>query len=271
MNTVAKLAEDQVTGSYLTFTLLDAQYALAVSHIRYITSLDAIAPRMVPDTEHQSHQVFQFQDKQILLYSFCDLVGADSQRESCKELIELLNKRRQDHLDWIDALHRSLQTGEPFTKATDPHKCAFGLWYDQYIPRDGELKGIMARFDEPHRRIHALADKLLDLSQGQGRVDDAIRILEEEKHSTLRHLIHLFEQACSRLQEMQKPVVVILNISDRTFAIELDSIDGIVDFDQEHRLADTDVDKKPHCYDGFFQKQGAQLFVKLNPFNLLPS
>jgi len=269
MNSVVPAVEDTVTGSYLTFALLDARYALAVRHIRYITSLAAIAPREVPDTEHQNHRVFQFQDAQIPLYPFCDLVGMSSQQEDCQELIALLAQRRQDHIDWMDALHASIREGVEFTKATDPHQCAFGLWYDHYAPEDDELKEIMMLFDEPHKRIHALAEKLLDVSQRQGQVDVAIGMLEEEKHSTLRQLMNLFEQASERLREMQKPVVVILNTGHRTFAIELDGIDGIIDFEYEHWLADTDVDKRPHCYDGFFQKPGAELFVKLNPFNLL--
>lgn len=269
MNSLAQVADDTVAGSYLTFRLLGARYALAVRYIRYITSLDAIAPRMVPDTEHGSHHVFQFQDAQIPLYPFCHLVGERSQQDECRELVQLLTQRRQDHVDWMDALQHSIRSGEPFSKATDPHKCAFGLWYDQYRPQDDEMREILARFDQPHQRIHSLAEKLLAMAQQENRVEDAIAILEEEKHSTLRQLMNLFEQATTRLQEMQKPVVVILNTGSRNFAIALDSIDGILDFDQNHWLQDTDVDRNPHCYDGFFQKEEGELFVKLNPFNLL--
>lgn len=278
MDTMEQLSEEaaereqgqhgSVAGSYLTFSHGDALYALSVNNVVYISSSDALTSCTVPSVERESQRVFLFQDQNVPLYSFCSLMNTQSLREEITELLDLLAQRRQDHINWMDALENSIRSGEPFTKATDPHQCAFGVWYDQYRPADEQLQTILAKFDEPHKRIHSLAEKLLLMAKS-GEQHQAIVILQNEKRSTLTALLDLFAQASSRLEEMFKPVVVILQTDSRLFAIEVESIDDILDFDEEHWLLDPEVDHNSHCYDGFFQRPDGSLFVKLNVENLL--
>eukprot|EP00764_Aduncisulcus_paluster_P004363 gnl/Carplike_NY0171/17057_a26085_71.p1 GENE.gnl/Carplike_NY0171/17057_a26085_71~~gnl/Carplike_NY0171/17057_a26085_71.p1 ORF type:complete len:128 (+),score=3.76 gnl/Carplike_NY0171/17057_a26085_71:54-437(+) len=63
-----------------------------------------------------------------------------STKDTNAELSDLLVEREKDHLDWLDALENSLVTGAPFTKATDPDKCAFGRWYNNFETDNEDLK-----------------------------------------------------------------------------------------------------------------------------------
>lgn len=253
-------------GSYITFQTGNARFALEVEFVRYITAANSLKKRETPDEQQNTHTLFDFNDQAVALYRFSDIIGTHSQAKSIAELIELLTQRKQDHINWMQALEHSLQTGTVFTKATDPHKCAFGLWYDTYKTDDEELAAIMSRFDAPHKRIHALAEKLLTIAAKPQGIKEALAILEAEKRSTLSELLKLFALAAARLEDILKPVVIIIAMDQSHYAIELDSIEDIRSFTEEDWLPDIQQQSAQlNCCDGFFQTADNKLFLKINP------
>ena len=252
--------------SFITFKAGQALFALAVDRIQYITSANSITVHEAPNQQNQMQNVFDFAGKPTLLYSFSKIIGGQSQSEIVADLNALLAQREQDHIGWINALEHSILTGEPFTKATDPHKCAFGLWYDNYKPDDDELASIMARFDAPHKRIHSLAEKLLALAKNETGVKEAIALLQQERISTLKELMHIFNLARSRLDDILKPVVIIIDCGNESFAIKLDNIGDIKEFDSSHWLPqDSQYEQALSCHEGFYQTQNNELYLKLCP------
>jgi chemotaxis signal transduction protein len=264
---------DTVAGSYLTFRVGNAAFALTVGCVSYITSRDAIVTRTVPDTDHSSRTVFEHDGQPVPLSRFSDLINTHSRTDESAELIKLMDVHKQDHINWIDSLEHTLRNGDPFTKATDPHKCAFGLWYDNYHTEDIDLQKILARFEAPHKHIHSLAESLIKPATDDRKVEEALAILEQERFSTLQELLELFAQARFRLEDMIKPVVIILENQHSTFAIELDSIDGMLEFSKKDWLADVHKNQEdaPLCYDGYFQNDKEELFLRLDPDHLLGS
>ena len=254
------------SGSYITFRLGNARFALQVDYVRYITAANTLKKRETPDEQQNNHTLFDFNGEAVALYHFSDIIGSHSQAKSVEELITLLNQRKQDHITWIQALKHSLETGETFKKATDPHQCAFGQWYDNYTADDDELADILARFDAPHKRIHALAEKLLNMAKTSEGTQEALTILEDEKRSTLNELLKIFGLAASRLEDILKPVVIIIALDESHYAIELDHIEDIQSFTEDNWLPDLPQHRSElHCCDGFFQTQDSKLFLRLNP------
>ena len=253
-------------GSYITFRVGNARFALEVEFVRYITAANSLKTRETPDDQKNTHTLFDFNNEAVALYRFSDIIGTHSQAKNIAELIGLLTQRKQDHINWIQALEHSLQTGEAFTKATDPHKCAFGLWYDNYTTDDEELAAIMSRFDAPHKRIHALAEELLAIAAKPQGINEALAILEAEKKSTLSELLKLFALATARLEDILKPVVIIIALGKSHYAIELDNIEDIQSFTEKDWLPDIQQQSAQlNCCDGFFQTNDNTLFLKINP------
>ena len=200
MSDAAAVAPPLVAGSYLTFHLTQAKYALPVGAIRYITELDAVEAHAVPGGKGGMTRVFTFQQEQISLYNFSRLMGAASQREECQQLVELMAQRRQDHIDWIEALEHSIETDSDFQKATDPHQCAFGRWYDSYRSRDEELK--------------ALQQKARDKSDRQIRLDDTGQVkgilcrMKREKSGTMTPVFQVGVMSRVRLKIVNTTVSI---------------------------------------------------------------
>ncbi len=174
---------------------------------------------------------------------------------------------RQDHIDWVDALEHSIRTGEPFTKATDPHQCAFGKWYDNYRPEDAELAQIMRAFDAPHKRIHSLAETLLNKARDTDQLDQVLAELSRERSSTLRELLKLFNTAAIRLEDMVKPVVLVIDGGTRTFALEIESVRDIREFTASQRVPGEDAGDGA-IHQGYFKDNDGQLHIQIDPILL---
>ncbi len=270
MNQLANQLHECRAGSYICFSAGNAHYALPVSHVRYITALDAISTRSAPNRNDIPRAVFDFSGETVVLYRFCEIIGTKSPADESKELIELLKARRQDHVNWVIALERSIRHNTPFAGATDPHKCAFGIWYDEYHAKDEELRWILTRFNEPHKHIHSLADTLLTLAKDPSKVDEALHILNEEKEKTLVELLDVFSEAEERLGKLARPVVLVIEGNSKVFALEVDGIRDIVDFDESNWLPHNNIEHHADiCYDGFFQGLEGELFLNISPKCLL--
>ncbi len=131
------------------------------------------------------------------------------------ELIDILLAREQEHIDWLDALEKSIANNEPFTLAKDPAQCQFGLWYDAFQTQDEELQDILQGFDVPHRKIHALADQLLNMKR-DGDQNAALALLKTERSTTFVKLRGLFSAAISHLKSSIKPVFIYLTLDGST-------------------------------------------------------
>ncbi|AWB67136.1 chemotaxis protein [Saccharobesus litoralis] len=131
-----------------------------------------------------------------------------------QELNDLLHARENDHIEWLNSLEAAIKNDSPFTKATDPHQCEFGKWYDSFKTTNQDLQEVLKKFDEPHKRIHALANDLLSLNK-DGDKDQALKILHTERTTTLATLRRLFETAREQVNGSYKPVTVFTTIDGR--------------------------------------------------------
>lgn len=220
----ARVAQAQ-TIEVITFEADGTQYAVPIEQVRYIQKDEAITTRI--DTDSGSYYVVRFQGNPIPVVDFAEWTGGKASYVSNKALIETFNQREQDHVDWIDALEHSLRTGKPFTKARDPHQCAFGKWYDAFTTDDDMLADLLKDFDEPHRHIHSLAETLLALQESEG-LEAAMVILERERRLTLSRLRELFADARDRLRSITRPVLVYLTKHDgNLIALRLSGLSDI--------------------------------------------
>ena len=260
----------QHSGSYITFVCAETHFALNVDAIKYITSIDAIKIQHTPLENGVMNRIFSFEDCPVVLYSFNKIVGSYSLVNESKKLIEWLATLKQDHINWMIALENAIMTGEKFNHATDPHLCEFGKWYDNFQSKDEELADIMQKFNKPHLQIHCVATQLLEaINQPNGKAL-ALSRLEKEKHTTFTSLLNLFELAKARLNDMIKQVVIVIETQGKVFAIDLDNIEQMEEFQEDNWLKDhAHLEHQHPCYDGFFQKEHGDLYVNINPNRLM--
>jgi len=123
----------------------------------------------------------------------------------------------------------------------EPNLCKFGQWYNDFKPDDELLADIMEDFDSPHRRIHALADRLLKMRDA-GEQEAALKELEKEKASSLARLINLFKAAKDRIENITRPILIFIDTESKMVAIRLNAISDIVTYQVGSFTSKDDVD-----------------------------
>jgi len=224
----------------ITFYVGKTQYATPVSEVRYIEQ-DKRKTTRIEINAKLGAEVTTYQGKPVPIYDFAELMGCEAEYIKNVRLLKILEDRERDHVMWMDALGATLKTGAEFTKARDPSQCEFGKWYATFKADDELLADIMADFDEPHKRIHGLAEKLISMKD-LGNQSEALEIFEIEKHRTLGRLVGLFASARERLDTITRPILLYIDTGKKMIAVRLNAISDIVTHTVNDFTAQHDVD-----------------------------
>ena len=237
----------------ITFVTSEAAFAVPLEQVLYIEK-DVKRNLQVNDLEEFNHEVITFQNNTVQLYDFNRLMGSENHQQAMARLVAKLDEMEQQHKDWLDSLETSLKDNVPFTKALDPRKCAFGLWYNNFETENDELAEVLSRFDEPHKKLHGLAKELLELNKTDH--DKALAILTEERLSTLAELIHLFHLTKERALSSVRPIILFVEHNQgKVTALRLDNINDILTFDRK-------VFSRDDSSDGILKSKGRDFVVE---------
>lgn len=222
------------TGSITVMTLYieDSLYAIPIENVVSLSKeTDHIQelPIKAPGLLGVSH----YQNKVVPVIDIAQRIGVKSGTNGKQDLIATLSAREQDHIDWLDSLERSINTGEKFDKARDPHQCEFGKWLDKFEPRNESLQEIMSQFTEPHQHIHTLADKLLGMcAKGEKGKEAALKELKFERLTTLKRLRSLFSYSREQVSDMMRSILLYVTRDGVTpaYALLIDEVHDALDY-----------------------------------------
>ncbi len=115
---------------WVIFHLLDEQFAVSANHVREMVAMPKVVP--VPQTPDYIRGVINLRGQVMPVMDLRLRMEMTSLVDETEDLIHLLDQREQDHKNWITELESSVREHREFKLATDPHKCAFGKWYDNF-------------------------------------------------------------------------------------------------------------------------------------------
>lgn len=207
----------------LLFRIGGHSFAIPLSHVRYVAPMaaDFVA------SGSEAEKYFVFEGEPLDYLSLWDQLGLKSEYLEYQDMQSMLPQRLQDHIDWMGALESAIRNGTQFTKARDPHECAFGKWFYAYHAHDRRLALLLGQFEQPHATIHSLADKLLGLAE-HGQTAEALRCFEEEKQTTLATLLRLFDAAGKLVTELQRRIAIVAASDGVACALGADYVLDIV-------------------------------------------
>ena len=258
---------------YLSFRHHTQYFAVPIDAVRFIAAENALKPTQVSTGNSRQFDMVDYDGQACAILSLARLLNQPSERTRSRDLVRLLHDREQDHLSWISALRNALENDTPFEKQRNPDLCAFGQWYRQFTTDDPQLSHIMSRFDKPHRRLHALADELLTLSE-QGRHDDAMAILSEHEAVTLSKLTSLFAEARDIVQMKVRPTVIMLQVNEsQVVGLKVDDVGEV--FECRAEQADQHTDYLPAFAKRWLKEirsgKGTVTVMEIGPGRLLSS
>ena len=151
-NSLSDLEEDL----WLTLTLANQLYAVKCSCIDSIFQLQQKITT-VPLTGPEVVGITTLRGMARPLVSLRLLLGIKPFEQEQREFTEMLQHRKNDHIEWVREFERCVAANIPFTRTADPHACAFGKWYDTYKTDYPSIRFQLSQIDEPHKKLHESA------------------------------------------------------------------------------------------------------------------
>jgi CheW-like protein len=106
-------------------------------------------------------------------------------------------------------------------------KDTFGKWYDNFKTDDLNLSLFLSKFDNPHKRIHAVGEKVIQTTIAQG-YDAAKVIAYEAKNKELRLMIDLFKEAEIHVKNSHRELAIIFSLGNEFVSLSADNVDNII-------------------------------------------
>lgn len=146
---------EQTIYPYILFKIRDGFYSVNSKYIETILQMPTFEP--IPDSSPNITGVFMHRDKSIQLLDLRGALGFPTLKKEYAKFSNMIDQRKQDHINWVNELERCIEKNEPFKLATDPHKCAFGKWYDNFEIDNTGVLFQLHKIEEPHKKLHEAA------------------------------------------------------------------------------------------------------------------
>ena len=225
---------------WVIFKLKASQFAVSAEIVRSMVN----TPNFV--TIHQAppsvRGVINLRDRVIPLIDLRVKLGMPSLLDEVEEFCTLMDQREQDHKNWLTELESSVKEKRSFELARDPHKCAFGKWYDNFKAHSYALSSLLGKFDAPHKKIHSIADEVDSFVQ-QDDFDTAYRIIEECRGKELSEMLELFDAIRTEYRQSTNEITLVLEHASKLFALAIDSIESV------EQLKEDSIEDAPETFD----------------------
>lgn len=181
----------------------------------------------MPKTPSYIRGVFELRNKIISLVDLRELFGFPSLITEYNEFAEMLEQRKQDHLNWVKELERSVEEDVPFLLTTDPHQCAFGKWYDNYTSKSHTINHHLNKIKEPHAKLHNAALEVenckrdCDHCQRKECLKSVFKRLSKEY---VPQIVSLIDETKELFREGFREMVVIMDKNGQSFGVITDEI-----------------------------------------------
>lgn len=217
--------EENIVYPSIVFTVKEQLYCVDSKNISGILQLPQYDP--VPNAPECITGMFSYLNQVIHMFDLRLAFGMPTMEQEQDEFAQMIAQRKKDHIDWVTALEVSMETGKPFTLATDPHMCAFGQWFYSVKNVSHSIGFVLRKIEEPHRKLHETA---LDLTkclhncsdcQVNPCVKQSVKRVREEYMPTLLSLLDNTVEAFR--SNLSREMALVIN-DDRKIAIVVDEV-----------------------------------------------
>lgn len=194
-------------------------FAIPLKHLQEMIVLPPVT--QVPSAPPFVRGVINLRGRVLPLVDLRKRMNWTTAAEDTTAICALMEQREQDHQNWLSELEASVHEGRPFKLTTDPHKCAFGRWYDSFHTENVALACLLKRFDAPHQAIHREGAEIVRMMESGDR-QKAESQLQSIRVFILSVLQRLFAEVRAQFRECNRETVAILHTPQAEFGITLD-------------------------------------------------
>ena len=212
---------DEIIYPSITFKIEDDIYAISSKYVKTIMQMPKY--KKIPNANPIISGVFMLRDLTVPMLDLRKAFGVKTVDDECREFAENLEKRKDDHINWITELKRCTSAGKKFTLTTDPHQCAFGRWYDKYKSNHNIVNAHLNQILLPHEKLHKSAE-IIEKCIKNGEQDKAREVLEKAENLYMPRILQLIEETESIYREAYRQMVLVLSDDENTLGVVVDEV-----------------------------------------------
>ncbi|MEE9553453.1 MAG: chemotaxis protein CheW [candidate division Zixibacteria bacterium] len=231
----------EMVNSWVLLELNGQQYGIRTEFIQEMVLYGSTSK--LPDHPDYVRGVVNLRGTVIPIIDMRKQLGMIGYMEERDNLIDIFNKREQDHIVWLNELKSSIEENREFTLTTDPHACEFGKWYDNYRTENQSLKSLLSKMDAPHRGIHDIDIEIKD-SIENGDTRSAVAIVQNAWNTELSELRSLFQETREMLMESTREIIIVTRLDDFNIGFAVDKVEDVLDINPE------DIEESPKVKNG---------------------
>lgn len=238
-STVIEESIDLESSSYVRVIADHRSFLLETALVVELANTNGIVMTPVPGGRDEMVGILNHRGRVVPVFDLRSFVGAKTRQEETSELRNFLAAREQDHVAWLEELKTSVATGSRFTKALDPTQCAFGKWYEGIREQNDErrkltndnatIDRILNQLDEPHKQIHGIAARVLELAEA-GDIAEANHIIESTWNTELATMKRLFANLFEIYESMVGGRIVLISLEGNGVGLLVDGVHSVIDF-----------------------------------------
>ncbi len=206
------------------FRAKDILFSIPSTNVESIIQMPDITE--IPNSKETVRGIIKYRDSVYNLIDFRKKISLKSLDEELLEFKKMIDQREQDHINWLHELETSVIENRPFKLTTDPHKCAFGKWYDNYKSNNFFISDVLKKFDKPHKTIHGIAKEIEKL-KSIGKFEEAHLLIKRTREQELFQMKILFGRIKETVQNHNKERVILFHKNNSHIAIAVDNIESV--------------------------------------------
>lgn len=214
-------AEERDELPWLIFTLNEKAYAVNSKYVNGLEMPGKVTP--IPDAPDIYCGLVERRGEVYPLLNMRKLFHFPPIDEEVAEFGKMIEQRRLEHVKWLETFEKCIETKEEFTLAIDPHKCAFGKWYDQFVKGDHPTAFYIKKIEEPHRLLHETAAKAIS-AMNSGDDETAKALFNKVKTEYYPRVIAILKDAQEVYRNAYREIVVVLADEHQLLGLLVDGV-----------------------------------------------
>lgn len=218
--------EEKIEYPWLLFKLNKNNFAISSQRVTGIQILPQSVEKM-PDSPECIRGIYSMRGEIVPLLDLRRELGMQPFDEKYGQFVEMLTERQQDHLYWVKELKRTVDAGEEFTLATDPHKCTFGQWLYSFDPEIESIQTLMDKAEGPHRLLHEAAINVQHCTQEHDKCTRAecLKVtLQRVEDEYAPKIIDLMEKMKQEYNDNFREMVLVLDFDGKQVGVIVDEV-----------------------------------------------
>lgn len=250
--------------TYLLALIDSITFAIPASQVLHISRLPKI--KKIPNADPAISGTISFRNSVISTINLRYFLGYETLEDQAKEMTIMLEKRKEEHIAWINEFEHCVKNDLPFSLQLNPMLCNFGKWFYSFKTENKTLQLLLNRFEQPHNIIHGIAAKAFALVE-KDRKDEALALIEQTRNKELKTMIALFEEFEKTFEEMTRSLVIVIWAGSQTIGFTVDSVKSVIKLSpiSEDEIKDSSVSHALKEYGDYVFLHEGQIIYELRP------